>query len=126
MLRTRLPNIVVMLCPSGELPPDPAHPAPFSPAPIQHLSALHGQRGDAELMQSLQELTRRVSASRAAVCSGHGHILFGKGPDAPGEGQTDRGVDQDAEAEAEAGGDPPVPAGTWQDDQWSRAEEGRK
>lgn len=72
-------------------------------------------------MQPLQVFTRLMSASRAPVW-----ISQGQGPDAAGEGQTDRGVDQDAEAEAEAGGDPQVPAGAGQDGRRNSAGEGRK
>lgn len=45
-------------------------------------------------------------------------------PDAPGEGQTNRRAHQNAEAEAEAGGDPSVPVGAGKDDQWNSVRKG--
>lgn len=85
------PNIHSLFYPSGELPSDPAHPAPISSAPIKCPLALtvsiQSQRGDPELMQPFQAFTSLMSASRAPAWSSHGH--HGQGPDAPGEGQTD-------------------------------------
>lgn len=50
----------------------------------------------------------------------------GQGPDAPGEGQTNRRADQNAEAEAEAGGDSSIPAGTGKVGWWNGVGKGRK
>lgn len=121
---------ILLSHPSGELSPDPTHPAPLSSAPAKCLPALtatlQGQRGNPELMQPLQDFTRFRPASRAPVWGSHGHILHGQRPDASGEGQTDRGVDSDAEAEAEVGGDAQIPAGAGQDGGWNSGGERRK
>lgn len=50
----------------------------------------------------------------------------GQGPDAPGEGQTNRRADQNVEAEAEAGGDSTFPAGTGKVGQWNSVGKGKK
>lgn len=48
----------------------------------------------------------------------------GQGPDAPGERQTNRRAHQNAEAEAEAGGDPSVAVGAGKDGWWNSVRKG--